>query len=118
MAALLQNGRTRPAPLPSFGMGLDPFRATIPLRAASPRRDLLPPVGVGRRAQPPVGRIRAVAIDADGVLRNGDDLVTGAAEFVRWLHGRRLAVGLITNSARKTADALHASLGDQGIEIS
>ena len=60
-------------------------------------------------------RIKAVALDLDGVVYLGDRLIAGADEAVQELHDQGIRVGYLTNNSRKTRAEIAAKLCKLGI---
>ena len=55
--------------------------------------------------------------DMDGVIYHGNNLLPGAAEFVRLLEGRRLRYLFLTNSSERTPRELSEKLGRLGVQV-
>ncbi len=60
-------------------------------------------------------RIRLVIFDLDGVVYRGSEPVEGAADLVRWLHQRGVAVRFATNNSMVARDGYVERLGAMGI---
>jgi len=60
-------------------------------------------------------RLKAVALDLDGVVYLGDRLIEGADTAVRELQAQGLRVGYLTNNSGKTRAEIAAKLGKLGI---
>ncbi|HEX7173515.1 MAG TPA: HAD-IIA family hydrolase [Candidatus Limnocylindria bacterium] len=63
-------------------------------------------------------RVRLVIFDLDGVVYRGSEPIAGAAELVRWLHARRVAVRFATNNSMIAREAYVTRLRGMGIETS
>jgi ribonucleotide monophosphatase NagD (HAD superfamily) len=60
-------------------------------------------------------RIRLVIFDLDGVVYRGTQPVDGAADLVRWLHERGVAVRFATNNSMVAREGYVERLGAMGI---
>ncbi len=65
--------------------------------------------------EPPKIPIRALLIDLDGVIYEGDEAVAGAAEANAWLVENRLPHLFLTNTTSRPRSALVEKLGRMGI---
>jgi HAD superfamily hydrolase (TIGR01450 family) len=63
-------------------------------------------------------RIRLVIFDLDGVVYRGSQPVEGAADLVRWLHERGIAVRFATNNSMVAREGYVDRLGAMGIATS
>ena len=60
-------------------------------------------------------RVRLVIFDLDGVVYRGSEPVEGAADLVRWLHDRGVAVRFATNNSMVERDGYVERLAGMGI---
>jgi 4-nitrophenyl phosphatase len=63
-------------------------------------------------------RVRLVIFDLDGVVYRGSEPIAGAAELVRWLHERGVAVRFATNNSMVAREGYVTRLAAMGIETS
>jgi 4-nitrophenyl phosphatase len=63
-------------------------------------------------------RVRLVIFDLDGVIYRGSQPVEGAAELVRWLHERGVAVRFATNNSMVAREGYVERLAGMGITTS
>ena len=63
-----------------------------------------------------MANLRALLIDLDGVLYEGDRVVEGAAECVRWLVAQRVPHLFVTNTTSCPRQAIVDKLAAVGIE--
>lgn len=63
-------------------------------------------------------RVRLVIFDLDGVVYRGSEPVVGAADLVRWLHDRDVAVRFATNNSMVARPGYVERLGGMGIVTS
>lgn len=61
--------------------------------------------------------VRGVLLDMDGVLFRGDTPIEGAAEAIRDMRSKGIAIACLTNNAQRTPDEYAAKLNSFGIEI-
>lgn len=63
-------------------------------------------------------RVRLVIFDLDGVVYRGSEPIAGAADLVRWLHDRGVAVRFATNNSMVARPGYVERLGGMGIVTS
>jgi len=66
----------------------------------------------------PVGRVRGVLFDMDGVVYNGNRLIPGSGEAVEFLRERGISYLFVTNTSSKCRAALSEKLAGFGIRAS
>lgn len=66
---------------------------------------------------PSLARVRAVLLDLDGTVHTGGRAVPGAAEAVRWLRERGIALRVTSNTDSVTPEELVERLAGMAIEV-
>ncbi len=61
--------------------------------------------------------MKGFLIDIDGVLKLGDHLIDGAAEFIEFLNARGIPFVLVTNNSTRTPEEVARNLGKLGLKI-
>ncbi|WP_178861561.1 TIGR01458 family HAD-type hydrolase [Thiomicrorhabdus cannonii] len=62
--------------------------------------------------------IKAVLLDLSGVLHEGERVIAGAVETLRWLHSQGYVVRFVTNTATKSHHQIYEMLRAMGFELS
>jgi HAD superfamily hydrolase (TIGR01458 family) len=62
--------------------------------------------------------VKGIVIDLDGVLYQGDSVIPGAVESVRYLKNKGYTIRYLSNTTRKSRKTLKLKLHQLGIEIS
>jgi phospholysine phosphohistidine inorganic pyrophosphate phosphatase len=63
------------------------------------------------------GRLRALLIDLDGVVYEGDRLVPGAPQALRWLDEQRIPHMFVTNTTSRSRRGVVAKLARLGVDV-
>jgi phospholysine phosphohistidine inorganic pyrophosphate phosphatase len=61
--------------------------------------------------------MRAILLDLDGVIYQGDQPIEGAAEVIAWIRGELIPHLFLTNTSSRPRSELCRKLGDMGIAI-
>jgi phospholysine phosphohistidine inorganic pyrophosphate phosphatase len=60
----------------------------------------------------------ALLIDLDGVIYQGESLISGAAEAVKWINLHNIQHRYVTNTTSRSREKLRNKLGQLGVEVS